>query len=163
MTKIKKRNIIAGIIAGALVLILAASMSIGIIAGLFLRDYVIGWGRFETEYFLVERQTQNRIDIVGLTELGRQQRVLVIPQYIDGRRVSIVGRRSVFGGPSGFADHIYSENLEKVFFETSRVNPPALAGRRILEDRSLGFTFPNLTRVVVINWDVTVNFGGGGF
>jgi hypothetical protein len=55
------------------------------------------------------------IEIVGLSELGRQQRFIVIPCEIRGAQVATVQFSNLFGG--GIAD-FQSETLEKIFFLT---------------------------------------------
>ena len=74
------------------------------------------WGYFTIE-FNNERETAR---ITGLTKLGQQQRFLVIPEEIDGVRVSTIGERPPLQMWSsiGAAD-ICSEKLEKVYFPTS--------------------------------------------
>ncbi len=75
----------------------------------------------ERGYFTVkfydDRQT---VYITGLTELGKQQRFLVIPEEIDGIKVYAVGERPPLQMWSsiGAAD-ICSEKLEKVYVTSS--------------------------------------------
>ena len=74
------------------------------------------WGYFTVKFY-DDRETAY---ITGLTELGKQQRFLVIPEEIDGVRVSTIGERPLLQMWSsiGYAD-ICSEKLEKVYFPTS--------------------------------------------
>ena len=74
------------------------------------------WGYFTVKFY-DDRETAY---ITGLTELGKQQRFLVIPEEIDGVRVSTIGERPLLQMWSsiGAAD-ICSEKLEKVYFSTS--------------------------------------------
>ena len=95
------------------------------------------WGYFTVE-FHNDRQTAY---ITGLTELGQQQRFLVIPEEIDGAHVSTMGKKPLLQMWSslGAAD-ICSEKLEKVYF-TSSVRIVAGSFRNS----------PNLTKVFSIN------------
>ena len=74
------------------------------------------WGYFTVKFY-DDRETAY---ITGLTEEGQQQRFLVIPEEIDGVRVSTIGERPPLQMWSsiGAAD-ICSEKLEKVYFPTS--------------------------------------------
>lgn len=74
------------------------------------------WGYFTVKFY-DDRETAY---ITGLTELGKQQRFLVIPEEIDGVKVSTIGERPLLQMWSsiGSAD-ICSEKLEKVYFPTS--------------------------------------------
>ena len=74
------------------------------------------WGYFTVKFY-DDRETAY---ITGLTEEGQQQRFLVIPEEIDGVRVSTIGERPPLQMWSsiGYAD-ICSEKLEKVYFSTS--------------------------------------------
>ena len=74
------------------------------------------WGYFTVKFY-DDRETAY---ITGLTEEGQQQRFLVIPEEIDGVRVSTIGERPLLQMWSsiGYAD-ICSEKLEKVYFSTS--------------------------------------------
>ena len=74
------------------------------------------WGYFTVKFY-DDRETAY---ITGLTELGKQQRFLVIPEEIDGVKVSTIGERPPLQMWSsiGSAD-ISSEKLEKVYFPTS--------------------------------------------
>ena len=74
------------------------------------------WGYFTVKFY-DDRETAY---ITGLTEEGQQQRFLVIPEVIDGVKVSTIGERPLLQMWSsiGSAD-IRSEKLEKVYFPTS--------------------------------------------
>ena len=74
------------------------------------------WGYFTVKFY-DDRETAY---ITGLTELGKQQRFLVIPEEVDGVKVSTIGERPLLQMWSsiGSAD-ICSEKLEKVYFPTS--------------------------------------------
>lgn len=52
------------------------------------------------------------IEICGLTELGNQQKVLIVPEEIDGIKVVALKNRGLMWGVRGEWE---SENLEKVF------------------------------------------------
>ena len=71
------------------------------------------WGYFTIE-FNNERETAR---ITGLTKLGQQQRFLIMPEEIDGARVSAIGQSPLLEiWPSMGTADISSENLEKVYF-----------------------------------------------
>ena len=74
------------------------------------------WGYFTVKFY-DDRETAY---ITGLTELGKQQRFLVIPEEIDGVHMPTIGERPPLQMWSsiGAAD-ICSEKLEKVYFPTS--------------------------------------------
>ena len=74
------------------------------------------WGYFTVKFY-DDRETAY---ITGLTELGQQQRFLVIPEEIDGVKVSTIGERPLLQMWSslGSAD-ICSENLEKIYIPFS--------------------------------------------
>ena len=102
----------------------------------------------ERGYFAVkfydDRQT---VYITGLTELGKQQRFLVIPEEIDGIKVYAVGERPPLQMWSsiGAAD-ICSEKLEKVYV-TSSIYIVSGSFRNS----------PNLTKGVSISDDYYIN------
>ncbi|MCL2675598.1 MAG: InlB B-repeat-containing protein [Firmicutes bacterium] len=59
--------------------------------------------------------------ITGLTERGRQQKVLVIPKYYNGRKVQVgegAGTNMAFWR---MTQPLRSDNLEKVFFSSSKI------------------------------------------
>ena len=97
-----------------IVLILAVMMLMLSACSGFVRNEE--WGYFMVKFY-DDRETAY---ITGLTELGKQQRFLVIPEEIDGVRVSTIGERPLLQMWSsiGYAD-ICSEKLEKVYFPTS--------------------------------------------
>lgn len=74
------------------------------------------WGYFTVKFY-DDRETAY---ITGLTELGKQQRFLVIPEEIDGVKVSTIGERPLLQMWSsiGWAD-ICSDNLEKIYIPFS--------------------------------------------
>lgn len=93
----------------------------------------------ERGYFTVEfHNERTTARITGLTELGKQQRFLVIPEEIDGVKVTTIGKEPLLQMWSsiGAAD-ICSEILEKVYF-TSTV--------RIISGSFRNS--PNLTKVI---------------
>ena len=74
------------------------------------------WGYFTVKFY-DDRETAY---ITGLTEEGQQQRFLVIPEEIDGVRVSTIGERPLLQMWSslGSAD-ICSDKLEKIYIPIS--------------------------------------------
>ena len=74
------------------------------------------WGYFTVKFY-DDRETAY---ITGLTELGKQQRFLVIPEEIDGVHMPTIGERPPLQMWSsiGAAD-ICSEKLEKVYLISS--------------------------------------------
>ena len=74
------------------------------------------WGYFTVKFY-DDRETAY---ITGLTELGKQQRFLVIPEEIDGVRVSTIGERPLLQMWSsiGYADFC-SDKLEKIYIPIS--------------------------------------------
>ena len=74
------------------------------------------WGYFTVKFY-DDRETAY---ITGLTELGKQQRFLVIPEEIDGVKVYTIGERPPLQMWSsiGWAD-MCSEKLEKVYITSS--------------------------------------------
>ncbi len=96
------------------------------------------WGYF-TVSFYDDRTTAY---ITGLTELGQQQKSIVIPKEIDGAAVVTLGEKTPMWEPTLREWH--SDNLEKIFF-TKRL-------------RILYGTFdncPNLTKAISV-------YGGSG-
>lgn len=68
-------------------IIIFLSSSIGILFGCTKKNKYL-----ETEYFRYQvytRYDEERVSIEGLTEKGRQQKNIVIPEEIDGKRVTI--------------------------------------------------------------------------
>ncbi len=71
----------------------------------------------ETEYFrYINYEGEDTVTILELTELGKQQEVLVIPEDIDGMKVWEIGTKKINGalGPH----HPYSlssKNLKKLY------------------------------------------------
>jgi hypothetical protein len=101
-------------------------------------------------YILFKRDNGERyIEITGLTELGSQQKVLVIPEKIKDIDVTALDYRNFFGDLNGIWQ---SETLEKIFFPTSR-----LAVNKNTFDDCI-----NLKKVIVINFDLSNGSGGGG-
>lgn len=91
------------------------------------------WGYF-TVSFYDDRTTAY---ITGLTELGQQQKSIVIPKEIDGAAVVTLGEKTPMWEPTLREWH--SDNLEKIFF-TKRL-------------RILYGTFdncPNLTKAISV-------------
>ncbi len=74
------------------------------------------WGYFTVKFY-DDRETAY---ITGLTELGQQQRFLVIPEEVDGVKVSTIGERPLLQMWSslGSAD-ICSDKLEKIYIPFS--------------------------------------------
>ena len=74
------------------------------------------WGYFTVKFY-DDRETAY---ITGLTELGKQQRFLVIPEEIDGVKVYTIGERPLLQMWSslGSAD-ICSDKLEKIYIPFS--------------------------------------------
>ena len=74
------------------------------------------WGYFTVKFY-DDRETAY---ITGLTELGKQQRFLVIPEEVDGVKVSTIGERPLLQMWSsiGSAD-ICSDKLEKIYIPFS--------------------------------------------
>ena len=101
------------------------------------------WGYFTVKFY-DDRETAY---ITGLTELGKQQRFLVIPEEIDGVKVYTIGERPPLQMWSsiGWAD-MCSEKLEKVYI-TSSVHIVSGSFRNS----------PNLMKVVSINDDYYIN------
>ncbi len=104
-----------------------------------LTDYPFRFS--ESDYFIYITGTKNNeINIVGLTDEGKQQEYLVIPSEIDGKKVRAVGSgmqkvkpqlNDVYGGIYG---GIISENLKRLYVNadvywelTSYINAPELA------------------------------------
>ena len=113
---------------------------------------------YESDYFRYEVRRNNDgswVNIVGLTELGRQQRVLVIPKEISGHRVVLLGSMRTDGGmPWGGSPRGYqweSDNLEKIFLPTSVID---------IADEILTVA-PKLKRTIVLHWQLEL-FNGGG-
>lgn len=75
----------------------------------------------ECGYFTLEFNEELKTwRITGLTELGQQQHFLVIPEKIEGIRVSAIGQSPLFEiWPSMGAADIYSESLRKVYVISS--------------------------------------------
>ena len=74
------------------------------------------WGCFTVKFY-DDRETAY---ITGLTELGKQQRFLVIPEEIDGVHMPTIGERPLLQmwSSMGAAD-ICSKKLEKVYITSS--------------------------------------------
>lgn len=96
-----------------------------------------------------QKDGEKYIEITGLTELGSQQKVLVIPEKIKGIDVSALDYRNFFGDLNGIWQ---SENLEKIFFPTSRLN----VGGSTFNDCI------NLKKFIAIDFDLNSGSGGGG-
>ena len=89
----------------------------------------IGLRLYESEYFIyiVNKETNN-IQILGLTDKGKEQEYLVIPETIDGRIVKEIGCRFAFSvneikekyGNEDYAQ-FKSDKLRKIFI-TSEVD-----------------------------------------
>ncbi len=77
------------------------------------------FNEFEDEYFIYliyENNTVKELTIVGLTDKGAQQEILVIPAKVNGYTVSKIGKE----GLTGFAGKgIYSKSLKKIFLPQS--------------------------------------------
>ena len=70
--------------------------------------------KYEDYFFLYEKNNDFAV-IVGLTELGKEQEVLVVPKQIEGLQIKRIGKsKSWFG-----YDLIASGNLEKIFVKNS--------------------------------------------
>ena len=87
------------------------------------RDYdIFTYGYFTytvgNDFYLQGERQDGRVNIMGLSELGRQQRYLIIPETINGRIVNGIGRvRSVWIGISEITRADFaSEQLKKIFF-----------------------------------------------
>ncbi|MGI6710323.1 MAG: InlB B-repeat-containing protein [Bacilli bacterium] len=69
----------------------------------------------ETDYFYVQLIVKNvkepRACILELTDLGKEQEILVIPEYVEGLPVRTIGRQEF----STFGWRIISDNLKKVY------------------------------------------------
>lgn len=81
----------------------------------------------ETEYFrYINYEGEDTVTILELTELGEQQEVLVIPEEIDGMKVSMIGTRRIKGsslGPQpGFT--LESDCLKKVYMKANNLSLP---------------------------------------
>ena len=81
---------------------------------------VVGCGRianpfYEEEYFRYQ-VINERVRIIGLSDLGREQRFIVIPREISGMPVTAVEHSVLIGTRQA---NFESENLEKVFMISS--------------------------------------------
>ena len=90
------------------------------------------------------------IIISELTELGRQQKVLVIPEEINGTKVTALSKWTFTMWDAGLVWE--SENLEKIFFQTSRLS----VGGNTFDDCI------NLKRVILLDYDPSITIIGGG-
>ena len=101
----------------------------------------------ERGYFTIEfNNERGTVRITGLTKLGQQQRFLVIPEEINGARVSAIGQSPLLEiwASMGAAD-ICSEKLEKVYF----VSSISIASGSFRNS-------PNLTKVILIDNDCNI-------
>ena len=75
-------------------------------------------GVFETEYFICKDTGKETVYILGLTDKGKEQEYLIIPEKINGKIVGIgmFGDRTIFKLTGGEDTSIQSDNLKKVFF-----------------------------------------------
>lgn len=83
-------------------------------------------------------------EITGLSEQGLTKEVIIIPDTIDGLRVSSVEDRSLFGDNAHL--HFKSDALKKVYF----------ANANIFCDKNVFFYCTNLTQIILLNcleWD----------
>ena len=83
-------------------------------------------GYFKYHIYDEDGSDQTYVYLVGLTELGKQQKELIIPEYIDGLRVDglgyerpVGGKFPLFGGMQAGDEEVPfvgSDNLEKLYF-----------------------------------------------
>ncbi len=103
----KVKRIIAGILAAMLTLFSLLAMT----ACGFKESF------FEDEYFKF-RDMGEKIYIVGLTELGAEQEVLVVPSEVNGYPVTQIGQYSL----AGFSNLVWwSDKLKKVFIPNDKI------------------------------------------
>ncbi len=82
-----------------------------------------GWDRhdeFTTEYFVCWDYSYGNFDpyiaITELTDLGKQQEILVVPETIRGKPVELLGtKHTSFGIPAAYSATWESDNLKKLF------------------------------------------------
>ena len=86
-------------------------------------------GYFKYHIYDEDGSDQTYVYLVGLTELGKQQKELIIPEYIDGLKVDGLGYVRPEGGKVPFfggmqagdeeVPFVGSDNLEKIYFDNS--------------------------------------------
>jgi len=137
MKRIKK----AVILLAAVVLLFTASV---VLSGCEKKEY-------ENEYFTyyIFDNGGRHVEITGLTEKGREQKILVIPEAIDGLLVTSLQRRAPWAThPPDFK----SENLEKIFFPTSEIN---------IHNETFSYR-DKFKKGIVVNFKYDPYYGGGG-
>lgn len=78
---------------------------------------------FKTDYFIC-REFSNRIKIPELTELGKEQEILIVPETIRGKPVvSLEDEAVVYLGGSQSYSNWQSDKLEKLFLTRVNVAP----------------------------------------
>ncbi|MFA6867507.1 MAG: hypothetical protein WCR54_08365 [Clostridia bacterium] len=102
-----------------------------------------------TYWIYKDNDGTKHINIAELTELGKQQKVLVIPKEIDGIKVQALHKWELSMQSSGLVWK--SENLERVFFLLSEIN----VDQRIFSQCS------KLKKIIGITYDITDIYGGG--
>ena len=102
-----------------------------------------------TYWIYKDNDGTKHINIAELTELGKQQKVLVIPEEIDGIKVQALHKWELSMQSSGLVWK--SENLERVFFLLSEIN----VDQRIFSQCS------KLKKIIGITYDITDIYGGG--
>ena len=121
-------------------LILVAVLLFGVISvglsGCSVKEYSDGYFKYKYAY-----EDKNKIQISGLTDLGKQQKFLVIPTEIKGKKIMSLQNRYPLG--RGSVDFT-SEHLEKIYF--------------LEEIRTLGLKIGNIKAFLV---NLHPNYGGG--
>jgi hypothetical protein len=107
---------------------------------------------YEEGYFKYQKNG-NSVYISGLTKLGNQQKILVIPKSIGGADLTSIGKRYwSFNMAWSQSDYWESENLEKIFFTNSKI--------LIYKKPFKGCI--NLKKLIVVEHDVNSVNGGAG-
>lgn len=97
------------------------------LSAVLLCSVLIGFGgcfrkEFEMEYFKC-RRVGNIIELYELTELGKEQEIIIVPEKVRGKTVDILGTTVYYMDGLSSYSNWRSEKLEKIFF-THRVWVP---------------------------------------
>ncbi|MBP5308264.1 MAG: hypothetical protein J6Z34_03910, partial [Clostridia bacterium] len=72
---------------------------------------------YEEGYFIYRKSSADTVvALVGLTELGHEQKVIVMPETVAGYKYVIIDSKGLFGGV-GPADWGENETVEKIYFQ----------------------------------------------
>lgn len=108
----------------------------GVCVGLFGCEE--SYKKFETEYFIC-REYKDRVTIPELTNLGKEQKILIVPAMLRNKPVTLLGETASYMDGGQLYSQWASEKLEKLFL--MRVMGTPLNGDR----------FPKIKGIYIVN------------